>query len=297
MVGWKPGQQVPVRSPLLFRSRRSTRTSRSRLGGAWLTRQRWGGSMRTATCPGSPGSLGSLSLRLRVRGRRLLTLVSHWGWISLRWRRRQLSPSAVLCSRRPPGRLRKSQGIWRCSQSIPDGHELAFQMRSPPSRGAWLANGRRGSREPWEIRRRQIPNGAACRGWRSIWKRWSGASPSRCRVGTECWIGNVTPQRSSSGCSWGGGTTPKASAGGSRQVTLATECHPWHRLQECQNLYYLWEYYLVRPWLGDYHPSRNVLYCIRPGRQVVLWQVFRHTPRQRLLSRRRRRDGQEGAYP
>ena len=25
-----------------------------------------------------------------------------------------------------------------------------------------------------------------------------------------------------------------------------------------------------RPWLGDYHPSYNVLYCIRPGRQVVL---------------------------
>ena len=76
----------------------------------------------------------------------------------------RLNPSAVLCSRRPPGRLRKSQGIWRCSHSIPDGHELAFQMRSPPSRGAWLANGRRGSREPWEIHRRQIPNGAACRG-------------------------------------------------------------------------------------------------------------------------------------
>ena len=40
---------------------------------------------------------------------------------------------------------------------------------------------------------------------------------------------------------------------------------------------------------GDYHPSRNVLHCICPRRQIVFRQVFRHTPRQRLLVRRRRR--------
>ena len=56
------------------------------------------------------------------------------------------------------------------------------------------------------------------------------------------------------------------------------------------------EYYLIRPRLEDDHPNHNVLHCIRPLRQIVFRQVFRHTPRQRLLVRRRRRDGQEGAY-
>ena len=38
------------------------------------------------------------------------------------------------------------------------------------------------------------------------------------------------------------------------------------------------EYYLIRPRLGDDHPNRNVLHCIRPRRQIVFRQVFRHTP-------------------
>ena len=41
--------------------------------------------------------------------------------------------------------------------------------------------------------------------------------------------------------------------------------------------------------LEDDHPNRNVLHCIRPLRQIVFRQVFRHTPRQCLLVRRRRR--------
>ena len=152
-------------------------------------------------CRGSSGSLGSLSFLLPVSGRRLLALVRRRGRISPRWRRSRLNRSAGLCSRRPPGRPRRSQGIWRCSPSITDGHELAFQMRGPPSRGVWLADGSRGSREPWVIRRRQIPNGAAGRCWRSMWRHRSGISPSRCRVGAKRWIGDVTPRLSSSGCS------------------------------------------------------------------------------------------------
>ena len=154
-----------------------------------------------AMCPGSSRSLGSLSFLLPIPGRRLLALVRRRDRISPRWGRRWLNRLAGLCSRRPPGRPRRSQGIWRCSPSITDGHELAFQMRGPPSRGAWLADGSGGSREPWVIRRRRIPNGAACRGWRSMQRCRSGASPSRCRVGAKCWIGDVTPRLSSSGCS------------------------------------------------------------------------------------------------
>ena len=193
--------------------------------------------MVTAARPGSSGSPGSLPLRPRIWGRCLLTLVSCRNWISPRRRRRQLSPSTVLCGRGRPGRLRKSQRFWRHSQSIPYGHELAFQKRSSPSRGAGLANSRRCPGESWVIRRWQIPNGAACHGWRSIWKRRSSASPSRRRVGAEGWICNFAPRQSRSGCSWSSGTSLQAPAGGAQKVTLATESHPWHWLQESQKLH------------------------------------------------------------
>ena len=39
-------------------------------------RHRWGGFVSPVTCPGSSGSLGSLSFMLQVRGRHLLALVS-----------------------------------------------------------------------------------------------------------------------------------------------------------------------------------------------------------------------------
>ena len=150
-------------------------------------------------------------------------------------------------------------------------------MRSSPSRGAWLANSRRCPRESWEIRRRQIPNGAACHDEDPYGSADPAPLPAGAglvpNVGSAMSLHNgpVVMQLRRWNYSQGICRRSPASNTGDRMPPVT----PTPGESEAP----LTGGILSDPSrLGDDHPNRNVLHCIRPRRQIVFRQVFRHTP-------------------